>query len=135
MPSHGPHESLNFEMGEVVYENTRVLEWLRLWLYSFFGGISFFGVVLPLHMGLKTNLITDKADEFLLKQPHLMSYWSIDSLKLAIPIGAVGAYYVVTTNWKCVHYYMGQYALKVSYSKDKELLFIEKMDGHGIVSE
>lgn len=29
MPSVSPHESLNFEPGEVVYENTRLLEWVK----------------------------------------------------------------------------------------------------------
>jgi hypothetical protein len=33
-PSMDPDSSVNFERGEVIYENTKVGEWIRLWRYS-----------------------------------------------------------------------------------------------------
>lgn len=34
MPSENPDPSLNFEEGEVLYENARLLEWAKFWNYS-----------------------------------------------------------------------------------------------------
>jgi hypothetical protein len=34
MPSENPDPTLNFEEGEVLYENTRLLEWAKFWNYS-----------------------------------------------------------------------------------------------------
>jgi len=31
MPSENPDPSLNFEEGEVLYENSRLLEWAKFW--------------------------------------------------------------------------------------------------------
>jgi hypothetical protein len=34
LPDVNPDASLNFEEGEILYENTRVLEWAKFWTYS-----------------------------------------------------------------------------------------------------
>lgn len=62
MPTQYPSESLNFEQGEVLYENTRVLEWIRAIQLGNVGALAYFGVFIPLNMAFKTNLVVEKAD-------------------------------------------------------------------------
>lgn len=47
MPSADPHEDLNFEEGEVLYENTRLLEWAKFWNYSVLFGVAWSAVFVP----------------------------------------------------------------------------------------
>lgn len=61
-PGPKAHESLNFEQGEVIYENTRVLEWLKFWQTSIFATGGFFALFVPFNLTFKTNLVTDAAD-------------------------------------------------------------------------
>ncbi len=62
MPSQYPNSSLNFEQGEVLYENTRVLEWIRAFQVGNLALLAYGGIFLPLNMAFKTNLVVDKAD-------------------------------------------------------------------------
>lgn len=62
MPGPNPSKSLNFEAGEVLYENTKVLEWLKFWQLTVFSSGAFFAVFVPFNMLFKTNLITNGAD-------------------------------------------------------------------------
>ena len=62
MPSAKPSEKLNFELGEVVYENTRVLEWLKFWQTTVLAGGAVLGIFVPFNLAFKTNLITGVAD-------------------------------------------------------------------------
>ena len=62
MPTQHPNSTLNFEQGEVIYENTRVLEWIRAIQLGNVALLAYFGVFIPLNIGFKTNLILDKAD-------------------------------------------------------------------------
>jgi threonine/homoserine/homoserine lactone efflux protein len=55
-------------------------------------------------------------------QQHLWNPYSIDSARLFTPISTVGVFYVVYSAMKMITQYGGQYAIKVSYSKDKVLL-------------
>ena len=93
LPNARPHESLNFEHGEIIYENTRVLEWVRFWQLSTFAGGAFFAVFVPFNMIFKTNLVTDAADEFVLAQYHLVSPAIMDIARVGVPVagGAVPA--------------------------------------------
>jgi hypothetical protein len=36
MPSPDPDPALNFEAGEVIYENTQLLEWAKFWKLTTF---------------------------------------------------------------------------------------------------
>jgi hypothetical protein len=57
MPTQYPSQTLNFEQGEVIYENTRVLEWIRAAQLGNFALLAYFGIFIPLNIGFKTNLI------------------------------------------------------------------------------
>ncbi|MCB0368312.1 MAG: hypothetical protein KDD45_02445 [Bdellovibrionales bacterium] len=61
-PTQYPDQSLNFEQGEVVYENTRVLEWIRAFQLGNIALLAYGGVFLPLNIAFKSNLILEKAD-------------------------------------------------------------------------
>lgn len=62
MPTQHPSDSLNFEQGEVIYENSRVLEWIRAFQLGNIAALVFGGVFLPLNIAFKTNLCLEKAD-------------------------------------------------------------------------
>lgn len=47
MPSVSPHSSLNFEPGEVIYENTRLLEWVKFWKLTGLVGIAWGAIFVP----------------------------------------------------------------------------------------
>lgn len=47
MPGTSPHPSLNFEPGEVVYENTRLLEWAKFWKASGLFGLAWGAIFVP----------------------------------------------------------------------------------------
>lgn len=110
---------MNFEQGEVVYENTKVLEWIRLFQLGNITALAYFGVFLPLNIAFKTNLTLEKADELFIGQQHLWNANSIDVLRLFTPISTLGVFYIIMATMKLITQVGGQYALKVSYSKDK----------------
>ena len=119
MPNQFPSDNLNFEQGEVLYENTRVLEWIRAAQVGNMAFLGYFGIFLPLNLAFKTNLVLDKADELLLGQQRFFNPTTMDAARLFTPISALGIYYIVFLTMRVIQQYGGQYAIKVSYSKDK----------------
>lgn len=95
--------------------------------------LAYFGVFLPLNIAFKTNLTLDKADELFFSQQHLWSATSIDVARLFTPISTLGVFYIISATMKLIAQVGGQYALKVSYSKDKELLFVKRVNNFGQV--
>lgn len=122
-PSPTPHQSLNFEQGDVLYENTKVMEWIKFWQMAFFTVGAFGGVWVPYNMGYKTNLVTDAADEVLFTQYHLCSPNTVDIMRLTLPIVAGASYYVVYVVLNFTNYHLANYVVKMSYSKDKVMFF------------
>jgi len=47
LPSDSPHPSLNFEEGEVIYENTRLVEWAKFWNYTIVSGFVWGALFIP----------------------------------------------------------------------------------------
>lgn len=119
MPSHHPSDQLNFEQGEVIYENTRVLEWIRAFQLGNIAFLAYGGVFIPLNMAFKTNLVVDKADENWVGQLHFFSPYGMDVLRLFTPISTIGVFYIIYAMMRTITTIGGQYAIKVSYSKDK----------------
>lgn len=50
---------------------------------------------------------------------HLWAPLGIDSMRLFTPISMVGVFYIVYSTMRIITTVGGQYAIKVSYSKDK----------------
>ena len=102
-----------------MYENTRVLEWLRFWQL---GGLTFggvFAIFIPWNVLFKTNLITDTADELMFTQYHLVSPAGIDLMRVGIPIGTLSIGYTVYALMNGLNMLTSQYIVKMTYSKDK----------------
>lgn len=134
-PNAKPSANLNFEQGEVLYENTRVLEWVRfIQLFGLTGG-AYIALYVPFSLGYKTNLVTDAADELITNQYHLVSPTTVDILRLSIPIGVGAIAYTVYGLLNYTNSVTSQYVVKMSYSKDKELLFVKRIDLHGVTYE
>jgi hypothetical protein len=47
MPNTSPHPSLNFEPGEVIYENTNLLEWAKFWKLSGLTMVGWIALFVP----------------------------------------------------------------------------------------
>ncbi len=118
-PSAKANPELNFEQGEVIYENTRVLEWIRFIQLTSLTAGSFLALYVPFNLGFKTNLVTDSADELMGIQYHLVSPTTIDILRLSIPIGMGAIAYTVYGLMNYTNAICNQYIVKMSYSKDK----------------
>ncbi len=125
-PNAKPSEQLNFEQGEVLYENTRVLEWIRfVQLFGLTAG-AYIALYVPFSLGFKTNLVTDAADELINMQYHLVSPTTVDILRLSIPIGMGAIAYTVYGLMNYTNSIANQYVVKMSYSKDKVTYFLTK---------
>jgi hypothetical protein len=120
-PSPTPHPSLNFEQGEVLYENTKILEWVKLLQLSVLSLGVFGGGWVPFNLMAKTNLVTDAADDLGIFPYHLVSPHNIDILKLSVPILTGSSFYVVYLLLNCPNVYLSNYVVKMTYSKDKVL--------------
>lgn len=134
-PGPKPHESLNFEQGEVLYENTKVAEWVKFWQMTMMTVGAFGGVFVPYNLGYKTNLVTDAADELSFGLYHLCSPSLIDITRLTVPLAVGVGYYVVYALQNFINCAANDYIIKMSYSKDKELLFVKRIDVWGLVTE
>ena len=119
MPTQHPSESLNFEQGEVIYENTRILEWIRAIQLGNIAALSYFGVFIPLNMAFKTNLVVEKADELWTGKQVFWSPFGIDAMRLFTPISTAGVFYIIYASMRTITTVGMQYAVKASFSKDK----------------
>ncbi len=124
MPNTHPNPDLCFEQGEVVYENTRVMEWVKFWQTTGLAGGAFFTLFVPYNLTFKTNLITDAADEMFVAPYHLVSPTKVDITHIGIPISVGAVAYVVYTLLNFMNALGSQYVVKMTYSKDKVKLGI-----------
>jgi hypothetical protein len=134
-PSVNPDPDVNFEEGEVLYENTRLLEWGKFWNYSMWLGYLWAAVFVPNNLLYKTNLPTENMLENNFYPYYMHSIYNFDYLKLHI-IGIAGAVgygaYHLGGGYQCK---MMNYVTKVQYNKDKELMFVSRLGIFGGVEE
>ena len=119
LPSAKPHQSLNFEQGEVLYENTKVMEWIKFWQLTTLTAGAFGTIFVPYNLAFKTNLVTDAADELLFCQQHLVTPGIIDITRLSIPVAVGSIFYVVFIVQNFSNFVLSEYVVKMSYSKDQ----------------
>jgi len=65
----------------------------------------------------------------------LWNPYSVDVARLFTPISTLGIYYIIYATMKAITHFAGQYAIKVSYSKDRELLFVKRVNNFGMIEE
>ncbi len=100
------------------------MEWIRFTqLFGLTGG-AFLALFVPFNIGFKTNLVTDAADEYLFAQYHLVSPTTVDILRLSVPVGMGAIAYTVYGLMNYINSIANQYVVKMSYSKDKVIYFI-----------
>jgi len=92
-PSAYDNQTLDFEEGEVVYENSNVQEWVRFWKGSTLMSYLTFMWFIPLNIGLFTHQPLEMATSKSLLYHHDVSYYYFDRLGLHIPMVGAFAYY------------------------------------------
>lgn len=99
IPTADPHPSLNFEEGEVIYENTQLLEWAKFFYLSGFSVFAFLGLFVPYSLFYKTHLFMSNAMDNIFLGYHNFSMFYFDNLGLHIPIFAGAASYLLYGGW------------------------------------
>jgi len=93
VPSADPHPSLNFEEGEVVYENTQILEWAKFWNLTGFSLYAFGALFIPYNLLYKTHMPTTSAYDNLFVPYYTHTMFFFDNMGLHIPaIGGIAMY-------------------------------------------
>lgn len=135
VPSSDPHPGLNFEEGEVVYENTNILEWSRFWNLSGFVLYAFGALFIPYNYLYKTHMPTSTAYDNMFIPYHQHTMFYFDNLGLHIPtIGGIAAY-ATYLSIAMAHRFWKDYVVKMQFSKDKELLFVTRISPFGSLEE
>lgn len=147
-PSIDPDPTLNFERGEVIYENTRVGEWTRFWRIAL-------GATLPFWPAFYTFEFYQNDGVPSLKW---LSDWGM-SHRIPMQLQDQGGWGVEKIRYVDDHNYMniqyawkrafarpihtfyqatvlvfllnlsGDYATRVTYNRDKDLVFVDRPDG------
>ena len=90
MPPHSPDPSLNFEEGEVIYENFGILEWFKFFKLSGLSAYIFFVMFVPYQLIINTHLAMPSAYDNLFLPYYQQSYYNFDFGNVHIPV--VGAF-------------------------------------------
>jgi len=124
-PAPNPDSSLNFSEGEVVYENVRVLEWSRAFLYSGWTLGTITGFYVPFHLLTKTSIPSSSMKEGLPGTPYFeLALCNTDTYN-AIGIFAVPIFGFSMATWvSMLGDTVEKYAVKCQYNVDSELLFV-----------
>ena len=95
IPNPHPNPSLNFEEGEVIYENPQLLEWAKFFTLTGFSVFAFLGAFVPYSLFYKTHLFMSSAMDNVYFPNHGFSMFYWDNLGLHIPIFAGAAGYLL----------------------------------------
>jgi len=147
-PSMDPDPTLNFEQGETIYENRKVIEWTRFWKAMTFCtfGLSPGFYVFEIYAADGAPSIDWMADKWnwwtIPKQFQDGSGWQLEGIRycddheyMNMQYGAKRALgRPAHTAYACqvmvlLSYLNMDYVSKMVYSKDKDLIFVYKPDG------
>mmetsp|Transcript_10448 Transcript_10448/g.11926 ORF Transcript_10448/g.11926 Transcript_10448/m.11926 type:complete len:516 (+) Transcript_10448:38-1585(+) len=127
IPSPDPHPSLNFEAGEVIYENTQILEWAKFWNLTGLSLYTFLGFFVPYQLIYKTHMPLSSARDLLFVPYYNGSPYAFDVNGIhAVGFGAV-ALYASHLGMSLAYKFWRQYVVKMQYNKDKELVFVTRI--------
>ena len=135
MPTAEPHPSLNFEEGEVIYENTQMQEWAKFFTLTGFSLFAFLGAFVPYSLFYKTHMFMSSAMDNIFLGYHNFSMYYFDNLGLHIPIFGGAAMYLLYAGHNILHAMLRDYVVKMQYSKDKELIFVTRLSPFGGAEE
>lgn len=116
-PSPECDPSLNFEVGDVLYENTRLCEWMKFWFYT--GWATWFWTCLyaPYTLVFKSHIAPEWFREGCPYPYFDISPYQMDYFKLSILV--VPAWILYTSLWifRIMDQGLNRYIIKAQYSK------------------
>jgi len=147
-PSLDPDPTLNFQPGEVIYENPRVTEWVRLWKTLTAGTLLTWPAFLTfeIYAGDGVPSLRWLADSWLWHQIPMQfqdggglgleeyrycddhSYMNFQYTGKRLMARPAHTFYVLTVLGFLQHINM-DYVSKMTYNKDKDLVFVTRPDG------
>lgn len=93
VPSPNASTSLSFEEGDVLYENTRLLEWAKFWNYTVVVGYLWCAYFVPYNIIFKTHMPLEHAFDNLFYPYYQHTHFFWDNNALHIPtVGGVAIY-------------------------------------------
>lgn len=135
-PDPHPCASLNFHEGEVVYENTRVAEWNRFFMWGGVFGGMFGGVWYPYHLFCHSRIPWKEMTEGLPGSPYFE--YSTSTFDL-YNVGGVVALPIAIISWvtwlRTLHLQVEPYCTRLQYNADTELLFVQTTNWDGTEKE
>lgn len=147
-PSMDPDPSLNFEAAETIYENKRVGEWVRMWKWLFTCTLPFWPAFFTFeiyqndglpsldwlsdtgswHMPVKQMQDSGNANLYSMRYCDEHDYMNIQyALKRAVIRPAHTMYQLALLSM--ISSLNFNYATRMRYNKDKDLVFVDKPDG------
>jgi hypothetical protein len=127
IPWSDPHPSVNFEEGEVVYENSKLQEWAKFWNFSAWSIYGFSAFFVPYNLLYKTHMPLSSAYDNLFVPYYTQTMFFFDNWALHGPAIATFAIYATYLSVALLHSFWKDYVVKMQYSKDKELVFITRI--------
>ena len=95
LPRAEPHASLNFEEGEVLYENSKLPEWSKFWNISILYGFSWCAFFIPYNLCVKSHLPMEHAVDNLFLSYFMHNYMWFDYNSAHILVVSGAALYCV----------------------------------------
>jgi hypothetical protein len=86
MPKPDPHPSLDFEEGEVIYENTRLMEWYKFWNLTGLSMYAFMAMFVPYSLLYKTHMPLSHAYDNVFLPYYQHSMFFFDNNGAHIPV-------------------------------------------------
>jgi len=126
-PTADPHESLNFEEGEVIYENSQLLEWAKFWNFSAWSLYGFCALFVPYSLIFKTHMPLSHAYDNLFVPYYTQTMYLVDNFALTGPLSGLFAMYSSYLAVGLANAFWKDYVIKLQYSKDKELVFVTRI--------
>lgn len=134
-PTSDPHPSLNFEEGEVVYENSKLQEWAKFWNYTGWSAYAFCTFFIPYTLLYKTHMPLPHAYDNLFVPYYTQTMYFVDQWSFHAPIMGLMAMYGGYLAVSLAHRFWKDYVVKMQYSKDKELLFVTRLSPYCSLEE
>ena len=78
MPPAEPSDTLDFQPGEVIYENTQIVEWAKFWNLTALSVYGFLGYWVPYNLVYKTHLPLQSAYDNLFVTHYTQSPYAFD---------------------------------------------------------
>lgn len=147
-PSMAPDPTLNFELGETVYENKRIGEWVRLWKWSMFVTLPFLPMFYIFEIyhadGVPSMQWLGAVNPLPRHQFSLQDQggWGLEGIRYCDDHDYMNMQYAIKRSvvrpyhtfyqlgvLLFIHNLSADYVTKIQYNKDKDLVFVSRPDG------